>query len=142
MKNIVRFGLPLVVVIAIGAYWYDINSETEVSPTRTLLAQMGDECELIAEKAALKLPEALPFQKMEKIARKLRVLETCMNDRGFVENPAWVKYAQPITQKLATQSKVSENEAYETFRRQKMIQFSSTKEEPMYWIPAKSIPNQ
>ncbi|HAE99972.1 MAG TPA: hypothetical protein DCG63_01605, partial [Methylophilaceae bacterium] len=106
MKNVVRYGLPLLVVIAIGAYWYDINSESEVSPTRTLLDHMGDECELIAEKAALKLPEALPFQKMEKIARKLRVLETCMNDRGFVENPAWVKYAQPIAQKVAAQSKI------------------------------------
>ncbi|HAJ72232.1 MAG TPA: hypothetical protein DCO68_09155 [Methylophilaceae bacterium] len=141
MKNVVRYGLPLLVVIAIGAYWYDINSESEVSPTRTLLDHMGDECELIAEKAALKLPEALPFQKMEKIARKLRVLETCMNDRGFVENPAWVKYAQPIAQKVAAQSKISENEAYETFRRQKMIEFSSAKEGPMYWIPAKSQAN-
>jgi hypothetical protein len=139
MKKIILFSVIIIVIVAIAAYIQNISSDVDVPQSRSLLAKMGDECELIAEKAAMKLPETLPFQKMEKLARKLHVLETCMNDRGFIQNPEWVKFAQPIAQKKALQEHISENEAYETLRRAKMIVYSPIKDEPAYWIPAKTV---
>lgn len=118
--------------------YMDANEDAKAPRTLTALERVGDECELIAEKAAMALPEALPFQKLEKAARKSRVLQTCMNDRGYIENPAWVKYAQPIAAKTAKAENISVSEAYETLRRNKLKTFyEPDPKTPLYWIAAK-----
>ncbi len=135
MKN--KLGYLAVIAIALGAfaYFYMDASEIDNSRTLTALERTGDECGLIAEKAAQALPEVLPFQKLEKAARQARVLQSCMNDRGYIENPAWVKYAQAIVANTAKADNISENEAYETFRRSKMKTFyESDSNTPLYWI--------
>jgi len=81
-----------------------------------------NQCDLIASKAAAALPEVLPFQQLEKAARQSRVLDRCMQDRGYQENPAWVAAANKKAQRLAHEQGVSEAEAYETLRRQAMLQ--------------------
>lgn len=137
MKRYAYYVIGLVVLLALGAYWYTA-SQQEVAPRAlTALEHVGDECELIAEKAAIALPEALPFQKLEKLARKSRVLQTCMRDRGYIENPAWVKYAEPIAAKQAEAQHISMNEAYETLRRGEMKTFYTSAKTPLYWTPAK-----
>ncbi len=139
MKSKVGYGVGIAILLGIGAYIYlDATEDAKVPRTLTALERVGDECELIAEKAAMALPEALPFQKLEKAARKSRVLQTCMNDRGYIENPAWVKYAEPIVAKAAKAENISVNEAYETLRRNKLKTFyEADPNTPLYWVAAK-----
>jgi hypothetical protein len=133
------FGIALIIVIGVGAYFYMDANDVAGPRQLTTLEHVGDECTLIAEKAAAALPEVLPFQKLEKAARQSRVLQSCMNDRGYMENPAWKAYAEPIAKKSAEQDNISVNEAYETLRRNKMVTFyESDAKTPLYWIPSKS----
>jgi hypothetical protein len=139
LKSYIGYGVALAIIIVVGAYVYMDANEVAGPRQLTALERVGDECGLIAEKAASALPEALPFQKLEKAARQSRVLQSCMNDRGYMENPAWVAYAEPIAKKTAEQANISVNEAYETLRRNKMVTFyESDAKTPLYWIPSKS----
>ncbi|WP_020183235.1 hypothetical protein [Methylotenera sp. 1P/1] len=137
MKRYAYYVIGLLILLGLGAYWYTNNQQEQAPRAMTVLEHVGDECELIAEKAAIALPEALPFQKLEKLARKSRVLQTCMNDRGYIENPAWVKYARPIAAKQAEAQHISMDEAYETLRRSQLKTFYAPANTPLYWIPAK-----
>lgn len=96
------------------------------------LGQTINQCDLIAMKAAAALPEALPFQRLEKAARQSHVVERCMQDRGYQENPAWVSQANLAASLLAKQQKISNSEAYETLRRQAMLQ-EAPAAKPNYW---------
>jgi hypothetical protein len=139
LKSYIGYGVALAIIIVGGAYVYMDTTEVAGPRQLTALERVGDECGLIAEKAASALPEALPFQKLEKAARQSRVLQSCMNDRGYMENPAWVAYAEPIAKKTAEQANISVNEAYETLRRNKMVTFYEVEAKtPLYWIPSKS----
>lgn len=138
MNSKVIYGVVIAILLSVGAYFYMDASEVEAPRAQTALERVGDECELIAEKAAMALPEALPFQKLEKAARQSRVLQTCMNDRGYIENPAWVKYAEPIVEKTAKTENISVDEAYEMLRRSKLKTFyEPDSKTPLYWIAAK-----
>lgn len=117
----------VLVVLVIGllgyaGFWY-WQSLTEVEPAdqQSDVAQAINQCDLIASKAAAELPEVLPFQKLEKAARQSRVLDRCMQDRGYAQNPAWVTEANRQAQRIAHEQGVSEAEAYETLRRQAML---------------------
>jgi len=117
----------VLVVLVIGllgyaGFWY-WQSLAEVEPThqQSDVAQAINQCDLIASKAAAELPEVLPFQKLEKAARQSRVLDRCMQDRGYAQNPAWVAEANRQAQRIAQEQGVSEAEAYETLRRQAML---------------------
>jgi hypothetical protein len=135
MKNKhIQYGVFAIIVLIVAAYFYQQQSDVPLTRGYTDLERTGDECDLIAAKAAMKLPEALPFQKLEKAARQTRVLETCMHDRGYIENPDWDKFAAPIAQLNAKNRQISENEAFETLRREKVKTFAITKGEPSYWM--------
>jgi hypothetical protein len=134
------FGLPGLIILSVLAtlailiYGY-VGEDTEKQPQPiTALEKIGDECDSIAEKAAMHLPEVLPFQQLEKAGRRIRVLEVCMHDRAYTENPAWVKFAQPLAQKSAQIQHISDNEAYENLRRAAMLRFTTAKDEPLYWV--------
>ena len=122
MKTIQVVGL-LAVVLMIGMgvlYWQNL-SEGSSDPLPSALAQTINQCDLIATKAAAELPEALPFQRLEKMARQSRVLDRCMQDRGYQQNPAWVAKANVQAGEIAHVQSISQNEAYETLRRQAML---------------------
>lgn len=141
MKKLLTLSLPVLVLIAGAFYWY-VNLTTDGSPQQmTLLEKTGDECDLISEKAAMNLPTALPFQKLETAARKTRVLENCMHDRAYIENPAWVKFAQPTAQKNAETQHVSFDEAYEDLRRKAMYVFKTPQGAPVYWVTSQTSPD-
>lgn len=138
MNSKMMYGVAIAILLGVGVYFYMDANEVEAPSTLTALERVGNECELIAEKAAMALPDALPFQKLEKAARQSRVLQTCMNDRGYVENPAWVKYAEPIAAKTAKAENVSVDESYEMLRRGKLKTFyEPDAKTPLYWIAAK-----
>jgi hypothetical protein len=124
------FLLVLVVVLA-GLYWQNMAGD-EGPAEPTALSQAINQCDLIASKAAAHLPEALPFQKLEKAARQARVLDQCMQDQGFQENPDWVREATARAQQAAKQQQISEGEAYEKLRRDDMLQAHAT-DHPAYW---------
>lgn len=112
-----------ILLVGYAGVWY-WQSLTEVEPinSQSDLLQTINQCDLIAGKAAAELPEVLPFQKLEKAARQSRVLDRCMQDRGYQENPAWMAEANKKAQRSAHAQGISEAEAYETLRRQAMLQ--------------------
>jgi hypothetical protein len=101
-------------------YWQSLTEAEPISP-QSDVAQAINQCDLIASKAAAELPEVLPFQKLEKAARQSRVLDRCMHDRGYEQNPAWVTQANQQASRIAHEEGISEAEAYETVRRQAML---------------------
>jgi hypothetical protein len=126
--------LVVVVLLLVGYagvwYWQSLT-EVDQSATQSDLAQAINQCDLIASKAAAELPERLPFQKLEKAARQSRVLDRCMQDRGYQENPAWVREVNKKVPDIAREQGISENEAFETLRRQAMLQ--ADEKSPAYW---------
>jgi len=122
--------------LALAMLYQDYNADVAMAQRHlSALERAGDDCQAIARKAAMDLPEALPFQKLEKAARTARVFEVCMHDQGYAENPAWVTFAQPIAQQFATAQNVSLDEAYETLRREHMQTFNFPETQPSYWVP-------
>lgn len=132
MKTSRVFAVLGLLLLGYAGFWY-WQSLTEVSPatSHNEVSQVVNQCDLIASKAAAGLPEVLPFQKLEKAARQSRVLDRCMQDRGYQENPAWVTEATKQAQRMAHEQGISEAEAYETLRRQAMLQ--SAPEAVGYW---------
>ena len=132
MKKQVYLGLPLLLVLGLAAaYWQNMYGDAPaVAPTAQ--AQAINQCDLIAGKAAAALPEALPFQRLEKAARQAHVLEQCMQDQGYQQNPVWEAAARSQATRLAAEQQVSADEAYETLRRQAMLQ-SGHPPQPDYW---------
>lgn len=115
-----------ILIIGTGVlYWQNLHEE-EPAAVHGELAQTRNQCDLIASKAAAELPEALPFQKQEKYARQSRVLDRCMQDRGYQQNPAWVAKANAQAGEIAQAQNISRDEAFETLRRQAMLRDEST----------------
>ena len=141
MKGIFAVLVPILALAGL-MYYADSMAPDDQKPYQlSSLGQAGSECELISEKAAMTLPEELEFQRLEKAGRKARVLETCMNDRGYIENPAWALFAQLQAEQEATKTKVkvSKDEAYENLRRKYMLIYQAEKSEPIYWLENKIV---
>ena len=119
-------------LLGYGGVWYwQSLTEVETGNQQTAMGQAINQCDLIATKAAAELPEALPFQKLEKAARQSRVLDRCMQDRGYQENPVWVSETNKRVPDIAREQGISESEAFETLRREAMLQ--SEGKLPAYW---------
>ena len=101
------------------------------------LALTIDTCTGIADKSVAHLSAIVEFQKLEIAGRRIRVMQNCMNDKGFKENPAWVLFTESLLRKDAKSEDVSANEAYENDRRKDMFRYITTKNKPLYWIFAK-----
>lgn len=132
-----KTGLFVALLLIAGlayAYWQNLYGDGDAPQSTTSTLQLaGNACEIIASKAAMHLPEALPFQKLEKQARQSRVLGVCMADRGYIENPAWVQFVAPKVKAMMQQQSISENEAYETIKREAMLVFVGRDKSPLYW---------
>ena len=141
MKGIFAVLVPVLALVGL-MYYADSMAPDDQKPYQLSdLAKAGDDCELISEKAVIQLPESLEFQRQEKAGRKARVLETCMNDHGYKENPDWALFAKLQAEQEAskTKVKVSKDEAYENLRRSYMLIYQAEKSEPLYWIETKQI---
>ena len=137
MKGIFAVLVPILVLAGL-MYYADSMAPDDQKPYQlSELAKVGNECEIISEKAAIKLPEGLEFQRLEKAGRKARVLETCMVDRGYQENQDWALFAKLQAEQEAKSGKLSVDEAYESLRRQYMLIYHAEKSEPIYWVLAK-----
>lgn len=102
------------------------------------LMKAGDECVSISERASAHLVPKLEFQRLELEARKANVVVRCMADRDFYQNAAWLKHAQPIAAKMASEQGVSVDEALEKLKRADMLIFEPESNKPVYWQYVKS----
>ncbi len=137
MKYIVIILVLMGVVGLIVLNLFDEMSKAKSPHQITLLEQIGDKCVGISENATATIVPIIEFQKLELVSRKANVVLRCMNDHGFVENPAWIKYAQPIAKQKAEQSNISYDEALENLKRSAMLIFSAATGQPMFWIKSK-----
>jgi len=103
------------------------------TPQVSVLAKAGDECTAIAEKATAHLIPKLEFQRLELAGRKTNVVVRCMADHGFYQNPAWLKYAEPIAARVSSEQHISVDEATENLKRIDMLVFEARPDKPVYW---------
>ncbi|ADI29374.1 hypothetical protein [Methylotenera versatilis] len=137
-KTIPTIGLVL--TLAFLTWFFLINNQNQSSTKQevTQLERMGDECVGISEKAVIGMTPVVEFQKLELLSRKANVLKNCMADRGFREDPAWRKYAEPLAKAIASEQKISFYEAIETMRKADMLLFKKQPQHPLYWLASKS----
>ena len=137
MRGIFVILVPALALLGMMIYADSMAPDDQKPYQLSTLAKAGVECELISDKAAMKLPEGLAFQRLEKAGRQARVLENCMSDRGYQENPDWVLFAQLQVAQQVKFNKISEAEAFENLRRKYMLIYQAEKSEPLYWQQSK-----
>lgn len=101
------------------------------------LIKAGGECVAISEQSTAHLVPKLEFQRLELAGRKANVVVRCMADHGFYQNPAWLKYAEPIAAMLASEQHISVDEAIENLKRKDMLVFTARANIPVYWHQTK-----
>lgn len=112
----------------------DLLSVGNVQSTQeNLLEKDGVECVGIAEKSVAHMVAVVEFQQLEIIGRKARVMRNCMQDHGYQQNAAWTIFATPLAEKIAQETKVSFDEAFENLRRQHMVIFKAQHGQPLFW---------
>jgi hypothetical protein len=133
-----KYSVAALLILGVLVYWLrDITNSGNlgaqpVGPSALSLAL--NTCENVADKSVVGMQAIVEFQKLEIAGRRIRVLQNCMNDQGFIENVAWVAYAQPLAQQSSRAKGVSTDEAYENFRRAQMTVVTAKSGEPLYWI--------
>lgn len=141
MKKYLKLAVALSLTIGLLVFLSSkLLQDTLASKPPLKLSRLGwtiDDCQAIADKSIVNLAAVVEFQRLEIAGRRVRVMQSCMNDRGFVENPAWVKFTELVVQNSAKSSQLSVNEAYEQFRRRDMFVSSKVSGQELYWIPAK-----
>lgn len=128
--------LFILIAVASGLAYFERTwnkSDKKQSGNPTLLEKQGDFCAGIAENAVANLPAIVEFQKLEIFARKANVMERCMQDHGFIENPAWLTYATSVANQDALKLNISKYEALENLKKQDMYILSVPHDKPLYW---------
>lgn len=110
------------------------SSQKQVSPA---LYSAINECISISEKSVAHMQAKVPFQQLEIIGRKARVMRLCMQDHAYQQNPAWTTFANVKAKEIAQQENISEAEAFELLRREYMLMTHYENGSPFFWIPTK-----
>ena len=110
------------------------NAKTTLSPEQQQIQKIGYKCLDFGDRAVAKDIPIIEFQKLERISKRTNVIATCMQDNGYKVNPAWLKYAEPITKIEAAKTKVSFDEAITNLSRKDMQVFEPSSGKPDYWI--------
>jgi len=136
--------LLMVVLVVVLAFLAAYTQQKKVAPpqTDTVLQTAIQQCGDITERAAAHLVAIVEFQRLEIIGRKARVFKICMQDHGYIENPAWLNDSQSIVKQIAQKNHISIDEALENLRRANMAVPIGEGDRPNYWlINAKAKPN-
>lgn len=110
---------------------YLLNTPQVISQDSNLSFAVND-CETIADKSVMNLPEFLEFQRLEKTGRKARVMQLCMKDRGYQVNPAWIKSHRQKAYTLAEEQNISRDAAMEEMLRSEMYSIPTTNTLPIW----------
>ena len=124
-------GLVVVIISSASLSWHWLSSSAPAAQDHQMIQAMN-ECDGIADKAVINLQEFLEFQKIEKLARKSRVMQLYMSDRGYRVNPAWLNSHQAEAHALALRENISDDAAVEELKRQHMYP-GSVQETPFFW---------
>ncbi|MES2637592.1 MAG: hypothetical protein V4605_09720 [Pseudomonadota bacterium] len=132
------FATTIILVISISFLIYS-NSATppKLTEAQKTLMLIGDRCAGIAENSVANKTALVAFQQLEIQGNKANVIVSCMRDNGYVQNPAWLKYAQPIAKFQALTNNISTAEALTNLGRQDMQAFSKEENRPIYWVKQK-----
>ncbi len=138
LKLNLKISAILLAIIAAMIYFVydqsDQESKTSLSPAQVQLAKMGDKCLDFGERAVASDVPIIEFQMLVRLAKKTNVIERCMVDNGYQQNPAWLKYAQPIATNNAAHNKTSLAEALTSLSRADMQIFTPVTNRPDYWV--------
>lgn len=133
---IIVVTLMLAWLINMGFLFGDTSnsSQKQVSPA---LYSAINACISISEKSVAHMQAKVPFQQLEIIGRKARVMRLCMQDHDYQQSPAWTTFANVKAKEKAQQDNISEAEAFELLRRQYMVMTRYESDIPLFWIPSK-----
>ncbi len=138
LKLNLKISMILLAVIAAIVYFVYGQSgpkpAASLSPAQEQLVKMGDRCLDFGERAVANDVPIIEFQMLVRLAKKTNVIERCMTDNGYKQNPAWLKYAQPIATENATKNKTSTSEALTSLSRADMQIFAPDENRPDYWV--------
>ena len=115
-----------------GDAGFNISAQQHAEKNHALI-KTGDKGVSISERASAHLVPKLEFQRLELEARKANVVVRCMADHDFYQSPAWLKYAEPIAAKNASELNISVDEALEKIKRVDMLVFEPVSKQPVYW---------
>lgn len=136
-KTIIIIGLVL--AFAANTYFYISKDEVLIKPlsltqAQTALINIGEKCLDFGERAVANDTPIIEFQMIVRLTKKTTVISNCMTDNGYKQNPAWVKYAQPIANAAAVKANMSLSEALTNLGRSDMQVFEPFKNRPDYWV--------
>ncbi len=138
LKLNLKISLILLTIIVAIVYFLtnkaSLKTTPNLSPAQEQLAKMGDRCLDFGERAVANDVPIIEFQMLERLAKKTNVIERCMTDNGYIQNPAWLKYAQPIATDNAAKNKTSVSEALTNLSRADMQIFAPDEKRPEYWL--------
>ncbi|MES2580244.1 MAG: hypothetical protein V4552_06815 [Pseudomonadota bacterium] len=141
IRRHLKIFVTLVIFLAVGfgfvLYQKDSTQPIPFTAAQKTLMQIGDRCVGIAENSVADKWAIVAFQQLEIQGNKANVVISCMRDNGYIENPAWLKYAQAIAKSEAQKSNISVNEALTALGRSDMQVFSTDKSRPVYWVKQK-----
>ena len=142
-----KFGMILLAVLALSIYFIYAKNGLQTKPAlspaqiklQAELTKMGDRCLDFGERAVANDVPIVEFQMLVRLAKKTNVIEQCMTDNGYKQNPAWLTYAQPLATVNAAKNKISVSEALTNLSRADMQIFVTVANRPDYWLknPAK-----
>lgn len=129
-----RIGLVVVLLLG-GLYAYNMLGEDVgvASKKTTQLEDVGSKCLEIRERATAHIVPIIEFQQLELASRRANVFAQCMEDHGFLLNPAWQRYAEPMALARAKAESISTSEAMELLKREHMVQLQEKSGQPLYW---------
>lgn len=136
-KLIIITGLSA--AIAANSYFYMSKDDATVKPqnqtqAQAMLIKIGDKCLDFGERAVASYTPIIAFQQLEREAKRTNVIQRCMTDNGYQQNPAWLSYAQPIASANAQKSIISIDEAIINLSRKDMQVFTPVAGLPDYWV--------
>ncbi|PPD53747.1 MAG: hypothetical protein CTY10_08305 [Methylotenera sp.] len=138
LKLNLKISIILFAIMAAILYFlYDksgSDSTPSLTPAQEQLAKMGDRCLDFGERAVASDVPIIEFQMLVRLAKKTNVIERCMTDNGYKQNPAWLKYAQPIATDNGVKNKISVSEALTSLNRADMQIFTPVANRPDYWV--------
>jgi hypothetical protein len=140
MPTKTKLLIGLIILAAAANFWLlppSFSSKT-AAPQQATTAQKAlglivDRCSGIADKSVAGQKVRVEFEKLAVEGIKAKVIQDCMNDNGFVQNPAWLKYATPIATANSQKNKISFDEALNTLSRADMQAFAPAPPKPDYW---------
>jgi len=137
-----KIGMILLAVLLVSIYFLYAKTGWQTKPAlspaqiklQAELAKMGDRCLDFSERAVANDVPIVEFQMLLRLAKKTNVIEQCMTDNGYKQNPAWLTYARPVATINAAKNKISISEALTSLSRADMQLFAPVANRPDYWL--------